>query len=203
MAAPLQQKITAMAEMAAAAHGVKLIVARFTGQQGRSTLEVLIETPEGTSPDVEVCKAVSYMLSAQLDVAELIAGRYTLEVSSAGLDRPLLSAADCLRFKGKGANFKFSEPQDLNGKPLGAAKGVIEAVDGETIKLATEAGPMVFAFGVVHRAELEPTEAELAAFMGFHSKPKRGTPHPLKGQTQKNPQKSSQNIVKQSTKESA
>ena len=181
MAAPLQEKVTAMAEMAAAAHGVKLIVARFTGQQGRSTLEVLLETPEGESPDVEVCKAVSRMLSAQLDVAEIIAGRYTLEVSSAGLDRPLLSAADCLRFKGKGANFKFADPQDFNGKPLGAAKGVIEAVENETITLALQGGSMVFAFGVVHRAELDPTEAELLAFMGFNTKPKRGTPHPLKG----------------------
>ena len=197
MAAPLHQKITELAEMAAAAHGVKLIVARFTGQQGRSTLEVLLETPEGESPDVEVCKAVSRMLSAQLDVAELIAGRYTLEVSSAGLDRPLLTVADCLRFKGKGANFKFAEPQDLNGKPLGAAKGVIEAVENETITLATDAGRMVFAFGVVHRAELDPTDEEMAAFMGFNAKPKRGTPHPLKGKTEK------KSLTKVSTKESA
>lgn len=193
MAAPLQQKISEMAEMAAAAHGVKLVVARFTGQQGRSTLEVLIETPEGTSPDVEVCKAVSRMLSAQLDVAELIAGRYTLEVSSPGLDRPLLSMADCVRFTGKGAAFKFADTQDLNGKALGAAKGVIEGVDGETITLRTDAGVMRFGFDAVHRAELAPTDAEMEAFMGFSAKPKRGTPHPLKGKT----------IVNKSTKESA
>lgn len=190
---PLNQKISAMAQGAAASFGVQLVVARFGGQSGRSTLQVLLENPDGTSPDVEVCAQVSRLLSAQLDVAELIGGKYTLEVSSAGLDRPLLSATDCTKFIGKGAAFKFKDSVEFRGKPLGATKGLLQAVKGDEITLDVDGHPLTFNFGQVHAAELAPTPAELAAFMGFKAKPKRGTPHPLKCQT----------FTKQSTKESA
>lgn len=182
---PLQQKLNQMAAAAAASFAVQLVVARFGGQSGRSTLQVLLENPDGSSPDVEVCAQVSRLLSAQLDVAELIGGKYTLEVSSAGLDRPLLSPADCSRFMGKGAAFKFKSPVELKGKPLGAAKGVLQAVAGDEVTLLVDGAPLTFNFHQVHNAELAPTEAEMAAFMGFNTKPKRGTPHPLSPRAQK------------------
>ncbi len=187
---PLNQKITTMAVAAATAFGVALVVARFSGQQGRSTLQILLENPDGSSPDVETCAKVSRLLSAQLDVAELIGGRYTLEVSSAGLDRPLLSAAECARFVGKHAAFKFKNPLDLNGKPLGATKGVIGAVTGDDVTLQAEGTQLRFNFHQVQSAELAPTDAEMAAFMGFKAKPARGTPHPLSARAKQlnNPQ---------------
>jgi ribosome maturation factor RimP len=181
---PLNQKISTMAAAAAASFGVQLVVARFGGQSGRSTLQVLLETPEGTSPDVEICAQVSRLLSAQLDVAEIIGGKYTLEVSSAGLDRPLLSAADCAKFMGKGTAFKFKDSVEFRGKPLGATKGLLQAVKGDEITLDVDGHSLPFNFGQVHSAELAPTPAELAAFMGFKEKPKRGTPHPLKNKFQ-------------------
>lgn len=168
-----------MAQGAAASFGVRLVVARFSGQSGRSTLQVLLENPDGTSPDVEVCAQVSRLLSAQLDVAEIIGGKYTLEVSSAGLDRPLLSAADCARFLGKGAAVKFKSPAEFKGKPLGATKGVLQAVTGDDVTLLVDGAPLTFNFHQVHNAELAPTPEEMAVFMGFNDKPKRGTPHPL------------------------
>ncbi len=183
---PLTAKITTMAQGAAAAFGVQLVVARFGGNSGRSTLQVLLENPDGSSPDVEVCAQVSRLLAAQLDVAEIIGGRYTLEVSSAGLDRPLMSAADCARFVGQGAAFKFKVPQALKAKKgeieLGATKGVLAKVHGDMVTLSVDGQPLEFNFGTVHSAELAPTPEEIAAFMGFKPKPKRGTPHPLKGQ---------------------
>jgi ribosome maturation factor RimP len=180
---PLQQKLNQMAGAAAASFGVQLVLARLGSQSGvragRSTLQVLLENPDGSSPDVEICAQVSRLLSAQLDVAELIGGKYILEVSSAGLDRPLLSAAECARFVGKGAAVKFKTPLEFKGKPLGAAKGVLQAVAGDEITLLFEGLLLTFNFQQVYSAELAPTEAELAAFMGFNPKPKRGTPHPL------------------------
>lgn len=186
MAAPLHQKIAEMAQGAATAHGLVLVKAFLSGQQGRSTLQVLLETPAGESPDVEACAQVSRLLAAQLDVADIIAGKYVLEVSSPGLDRPLNSAADCTRFVGKGAAFKFKQAQECNGKPLGAAKGVLKAVEGETITLIVENHTMAFPFSAVMNAELDPTHEEMQAFMGFKEKPKRGTPHPLKNASLKN-----------------
>jgi ribosome maturation factor RimP len=182
---PLNQKLTAMAQGAAASFSVQLVVARFGGQSGRSTLQVLLENPDGTSPDVEICAQVSRLLSAQLDVADVIGGKYTLEVSSAGLDRPLLSAADCARFVGKGAAVKFKSPVEVHGKPLGAAKGVLQAVQGDSVTLGVNGQPVTFNFHQVQSAELAPTPEEMAAFMGFHAKPKRGTPHPLSARAQK------------------
>jgi ribosome maturation factor RimP len=180
MAAPLHQKLTEMAQAAAAVHGLVLVQAKLGGQSGRSTLQVLLETPEGTSPDVALCAKVSRMFAAQLDVEDIIQGKYFLEVSSPGLDRPLTTPADCKRFVGKGAAFKFKSPQQLAGKPVGAAKGVLQSTVGDEVTLQVDGTPMTFNFNTVHSAELAPTAAELTAFMGFSEKPKRGTPHPLR-----------------------
>jgi ribosome maturation factor RimP len=57
-----------------------------------------------------VCAEVSRDLSAELDVADIIEHRYTLEVSSPGLDRPLKSARDFRRFLGRRAKLKTREP---------------------------------------------------------------------------------------------
>jgi ribosome maturation factor RimP len=163
---PQANTISQLATQAAAAHGLVLVVARLTGQQGRLTLEVLLEQPDGTSPTVEDCTKVSRMLSAQLDVAEVINGRYQLEVGSPGLERPLLSVADCTRFMGRHAQFKFTQPISTPLGPLGAAKGAITKVEGETVTLAlSPTHHTSFTFGMVYTAELAPTPAEMAEFM--------------------------------------
>ena len=78
--------------------GFELVEAELSGGRHHRTLRVYIDGPEGVT--VDDCAAVSRQLSAILDVEDPIPGSYTLEVSSPGLDRPLVTPADFRRFQG-------------------------------------------------------------------------------------------------------
>ncbi len=78
--------------------GFELVEAELSGGRHHRTLRVYIDGPEGVT--VDDCAAVSRQLSAILDVEDPITGSYTLEVSSPGLDRPLVTPADFRRFQG-------------------------------------------------------------------------------------------------------
>lgn len=78
--------------------GFELVEAELSGGRHHRTLRVYIDRPEGVT--VDDCAAVSRQLSAILDVEDPITGSYTLEVSSPGLDRPLVTPADFRRFQG-------------------------------------------------------------------------------------------------------
>lgn len=81
-----------------AALGFELVEAELSGGRHQRILRVYIDGPQGVT--VDNCAAVSRQLSAMLDVEDPIPGRYTLEVSSPGLDRPLVTPADYRRFQG-------------------------------------------------------------------------------------------------------
>ncbi len=67
----------------------------------RKTLQIMIERLDDVSVGINDCEAVSRLVSPLLDVEDVIAGAYTLEVSSPGLDRPLVKPADFIRFMGQ------------------------------------------------------------------------------------------------------
>ncbi|NBX86429.1 MAG: ribosome maturation factor RimP [Proteobacteria bacterium] len=165
MTSPLEQQVSTLAAQALAAHGLVLVQARLSGVNGRLTLQVFAENPNGTAASLEDCTQASRTLSAQMDVADLIKSRYTLEVGSPGAERPLTSAADCLRFVGRHARFQFHGPQQFPAlkTPLGAATGFITEVKDEAISLAINSGTatITFPFKMVRNAELNPTEDEL------------------------------------------
>lgn len=64
-------------------------------------LQVMIEKSDGTSATITDCEKVSRTLSVKLDVMDPITGRYRLEVSSTGIDRPLVKPKDFIKFCGK------------------------------------------------------------------------------------------------------
>ncbi len=77
-----------MLEPGAQGQGFELVEVELSGTARHSLLRVYIDGPAGVT--VDDCARVSNQLSAILDVEDFIAGRYTLEVSSPGLDRPLV-----------------------------------------------------------------------------------------------------------------
>jgi ribosome maturation factor RimP len=97
----LEEELAAIA----GAHGCELIHAEFLG----GTLRLLLDRPEGVR--LEDCEAVSREASALLDVADFGRGRYTLEVSSPGLDRRLYGPRDFERFTGRKVRVRFVEPE--------------------------------------------------------------------------------------------
>ncbi len=102
-------------------------------QQGKySLLRIYIESDQGIL--IEDCEKVSRQLSAILDVEDPIAGEYTLEVSSPGLDRPLFTAQQFEQFKGNEVNLRLRTPLEGRRK----FKGSIVKVDGDTISLLVD-----------------------------------------------------------------
>ena len=123
-------------------------------------LRIFLDVPDdGTHPaaadasvTVQDCERVSRDVSAILDVEETIDHRYTLEVSSPGLDRPLRGASDYRRFAGRLAKIVVSEAVDGQKHFEGRLKGLEQdAVAIETTPGKRQLIPM----NLITRARLE------------------------------------------------
>lgn len=98
------------------------------------TVQVMAERTDGRSMTLGDCEKISRTVSAVLDVDDPFPGKYMLEVSSPGIDRPLVKPADYMRFKG--ANAKIETVTELNGRKR--FKGRIAAFDTESMRLTLE-----------------------------------------------------------------
>lgn len=102
-------------------------------QQGRySLLRIYIESEDGIT--IDDCEKVSRQVSALLDVEDPIAGEYTLEVSSPGVDRPLFSIEQYEQYVGSEVNLKLRRPLDGRRK----FKGQIIKVSEDTVGLSVD-----------------------------------------------------------------
>jgi ribosome maturation factor RimP len=91
-------RVAAISEPVLAGIGYRLVRVKISGLDG-CTVQIMAERPDGTMT-VEDCEAVSRALSPVLDVADPIDRPYRLEVSSPGMDRPLVRRSDFARFVG-------------------------------------------------------------------------------------------------------
>jgi ribosome maturation factor RimP len=110
MAADLE-KIRKIAERVALSNGVEVLDVELCGGGKARRLRIFLDKPEGvTHTD---CEAVSREVGTILDVEEAVpGGQYTLEVSSPGLDRKWVKAADYERFSGSLIKLQTREPVD-------------------------------------------------------------------------------------------
>ena len=88
--------------------GFRLIRVRMIGAAGR-TLQIMAERPDGTM-SIDDCETASRAISPLLDVEDPVSGSYDLEVSSPGIDRPLVRAEDFERWLGHEAKIELAEP---------------------------------------------------------------------------------------------
>jgi ribosome maturation factor RimP len=127
------------------AHGISLVDLEWSTDRSGWVLRVTIEregsTDQGGGVTLEDCADVSRDVSSVLDVEDLIAAHYNLEVSSPGLDRPLRTEAEFARFSGALARVKLSRPAPdgqrlLRGTLAEAPAGqVAVVVDGKRIEV--------------------------------------------------------------------
>ncbi len=133
----LSRHLHELLEPAVRAMGYDLVRVRFTGAQLRPVLQVMAERPDG-GMDVEDCAELSRAVSALLDVEDPIQGEYELEVSSPGIDRPLVRLEDFERFAGFDAKIELAAPRDGRRRFKGRLKGL----DGDGVVLElTGQGP--------------------------------------------------------------
>jgi ribosome maturation factor RimP len=131
------------AERVARSHGLEIFDVQLRRESIGTVLRVTIDRPDRGVPEkpedavgINECQRVSQDLSALLDVEEeelgeaALAQKYTLEVSSPGLDRPLRHEADYRRFQGRLAKVVTTEP--LNGQSAFSGR-IVALADGEVV----------------------------------------------------------------------
>lgn len=140
------------------AMGYALVRVRMSGG-GRPTLQVMAERTDGAAMGVEDCAEISRTISALLDVEDPLPGAYLLEVSSPGLDRPLVKPADYDRFAGQAAQLETAQPIEGRKRFRGRLGGLVEG----GVKLLLDPGEVVLPLAVIQRAKLLVTDEIMAA----------------------------------------
>ncbi len=134
---------------AVAAAGYELVGIDFPGG-GSRTLRVYIDAATGIV--IDDCERASRQISAVLDVEDPVSGRYFLEVSSPGLDRPLFTMQDFERFTGHKISVRLHTPIDGRRKFVGQ----LRAVEQATIVLDENGAEHTLAFADIDKARLVP-----------------------------------------------
>ena len=144
-------KIEQIAQRVAVPEGLEVVEVEVKGGGASRLVRISIDRPEGVSH--ADCEFVSHQMSAILDVEDVVpGGRYTLEVSSPGLERKLLKPEDYVRFQGKKAKITLREPREGRRHWEGALAGVEDGA----IALETQPGTTLrFPFEHVLKANLK------------------------------------------------
>jgi ribosome maturation factor RimP len=123
MQAGLEARIIGIIHPTVSALGYELVRVMVLGRE-RPTVQIMADRADGAQIAVEDCEKISRAVSAVMDVDDPIPGRWTLEVSSAGIDRPLTRVKDWVRFVGHLARVELSMPvggrRRINGIIMGA-----------------------------------------------------------------------------------
>lgn len=139
--------------------GYELVRVQVSGKE-RPVVQIMADRADEAAFTVEDCEAISHAVGAVLDVEDPIRGEWTLEVSSAGIDRPLTRAKDWERYAGHVANVELAIP--LEGRKR--FKGVVLGADaGEARLRLPEGTEMRFPRGNIRRAKLVLTDELIAA----------------------------------------
>ena len=125
--------------------GFDLVELRRGGTRTKPVFDVRIDRRDGEKVTVDDCARASRAIEARLDAGAVFQGKYVLEVSSPGVERPLRTASDWQRFAGRRAR--------LTSAAVGGA------IEGEVVGLEDDAGRAVAVVrddkGVTHRAPLD------------------------------------------------
>ncbi len=149
----MEEKITALIESAINYLGLDLVKLTFQGGS-RKILEIHIDRKDGNKVQVKDCRDVSKNISAILDVEDIIKDKYFLEVSSAGVERPLVKLEDFERFIDREIKLKLKEPH--NGKI--SFKGKLIEVKNRDIVIKSKNVQLVFSYDNIKGANLVLTD---------------------------------------------
>jgi ribosome maturation factor RimP len=149
--------IARLIEPSLAAMGYRLVRVAMTGGR-RATLQVMAERLDDLAMTVDDCAQLSHSLSALLDIHDPIVGSYTLEISSPGIDRPLVRREDYDRFIGLEAKIELAASVEGRKRYRGRLLGTVEG----TVRLLTDVGEIGLPLDTVARAKLVLTDDLIA-----------------------------------------
>lgn len=163
----LEAALTGQAEAVLALAGYDLVQVNLLGGARFLTVQVLAERADARPMTVNDCARVCQLLAQPLDSIPDLANRYTLEVSSPGVDRPLVRVKDFERYTGHVARIELQAPLDRGQGRERHFQGSIVRVTGANanaeIEFHTEAGELRVPLHSISRARLVMTDALLNA----------------------------------------
>ena len=146
------------------AQGYELVRVQVMGTE-TPTVQVMADRADGASFTIEDCEAVSHLLSAVMDVEDPISTAWTLEVSSAGIDRPLTRTKDFVRYAG------FEAKVELNFPGPGGRKrftGKLVDANADAVQIKLENGEVI----ELKRADIRKAKLVLSdALIAFTTQP--------------------------------
>ena len=128
----LAADVAALAEPVLIDMGFRLVRVAISGRDG-VTVQIMAERPDGTIT-VQECAEISRNLSPVLDAHDPISGQYTLEISSPGIDRPLVRPSDFEDWPGYEAKIELKEA--ISGRKR--FRGVLEGVEDGEVRMEVE-----------------------------------------------------------------
>jgi ribosome maturation factor RimP len=169
----LKETTTEEIRAIAAEKGCRLLAVEGAGAGRYSVLRLVLERAGGESVTVDECEAVSREVSALLDATGEIPHRYTLEVSSAGLDRKIYSLEEAQRFAGRRVKVQTWEPivptladsEEPAGPPARNFRGMLSRVEGDRLIVVDDQNRRTYnvRFGDIRVARLEYSWPERGA----------------------------------------
>jgi ribosome maturation factor RimP len=122
-------RVSAVAGPVLQGMGYRLVRIKISGESG-CTVQIMAERPDGTM-QIEDCEAISKALSPVLDIADPIERAYRLEVSSPGIDRPLVRRSDFERYAGHLVKIEMAVAHEGRKR----FRGTLGGVEGDAIRL--------------------------------------------------------------------
>ena len=154
----LEAKLTAIVGPRLETMGFELVRVAVLGRE-RPTVQVMADRADGSLISVEDCEQISHYMSTVFDVEDPIPGAWHLEVSSAGIDRPLTRVKDWVRFAGHLARVETNFPIDGRKRFSGIVLGADEIHGKMRLDDGTEAE---IPLRDIRRAKLVLTDALIA-----------------------------------------
>jgi ribosome maturation factor RimP len=128
-------RVSAIATPVLQQMGYRLVRIRISGEAG-CTVQIMAERPDG-SMQIDDCEAISRALSPVLDIADPIDRAYRLEISSPGIDRPLVRRSDFERFGGHLVKIEMAVAHQGRKR----FRGTLSGVEGATVRLIRDDVP--------------------------------------------------------------
>ena len=142
--AQLNDRLAALIE----AMGYEFVGCELRRQSHGSLLRIYIDNEDGIT--LADCTKVSHQVSAMLDVDDPISGRYNLEISSPGLNRPLFGIKQYQKFIGKQVKIKVHNPINHQRNFV----GMLEQVNETNVHLLVDAEKVVLPFSEIEKARV-------------------------------------------------
>ncbi len=149
--AQIIQSVTEYVQPIVSDLGLNLVLVDYRQAEGGWVLRIFVERLQGLVT-VDDCTKISRELSDLLDIDDPIETRYRLEVSSPGLDRPLVTKEDYQRFAGREVKLTTREPIDGRRK----FKGVLEGIENDAVRIEVDGSHIEMDWNMIEKANLVP-----------------------------------------------